>query len=500
MNEKSLSIWLGRTAYQIMPDRYYRTKGVPKDDSGGRILKDWDDRMPNWQPDSDGVYRNNFFYGGTLKGIEKKLNYISSLGFDLIYLNPIEQSSSYHHYDVGDHMLIDPWLGTWDDFKSLCTAAKEFNILIVVDLVFNHTGINSTYYGNLEYSNWYKKNADGSQSFWWGFKDLPECNTMNVDYQNSMTKVVEKYLENGASGIRLDLGENLPKEFLRAIEKVREKHPEVIFIGEMWDIATNKSDPKIFDGQLDSVMNYPMADAILRWVRWGMFEHFKYNFDKIYQSYPKNVQQVLFNNIGTHDTPTTLTMLAGECMSQDVFGKRIWDIESRWLHGIKFDTYGFRKYEADNDMLSNEKYDIAAKLAKIAIAIMYNLPGIPCIFQGTEIGETGYKDPFNRKPYNWEKQDKEMQKFVQRLGIYRKANSDILATADVRIISIDEKILILERYTDDGQRIIIAVNRTADNAILHLKNVGENLKTALEYDACTKWYLSPYGIYIGRID
>ena len=71
----NLNIWLGRTAYQLIPDRFFRFGNVPNEIEG-RLLKDWNDRMPNWKPDSDGVYRNNYFYGGNLKGIAEKLSYL----------------------------------------------------------------------------------------------------------------------------------------------------------------------------------------------------------------------------------------------------------------------------------------------------------------------------------------------------------------------------------------------------------------------------------------
>ena len=66
------SIWAGRTAYQIIPDRFFRKGGKPEY-INGRKLKAWNDRMPDWQPDSDGTFRNLYFYGGNIKGIEATL-------------------------------------------------------------------------------------------------------------------------------------------------------------------------------------------------------------------------------------------------------------------------------------------------------------------------------------------------------------------------------------------------------------------------------------------
>lgn len=460
------SIWLGRTAYQIMPDRFCRDCDI-KINSKSRLLKDWNDRMPNWEPDSDGVYRNNYFYGGNLKGIESKLEYLKKLGFDMLYITPISKSSTYHHYDVEDHFEVDSFIGTWDDFIALSNKAKEFGILIVVDLVFNHTGVKSKYFKNPNYTDWYKKDTNGNQQYWWGFGDLPECNTFSKSYQDAMTQVVYKYLEAGANGIRLDLGANLPAEFLYAIQVVKEKYPNTIFIGEMWEIATDREDSKIFDNQLDSVMNYPMSDAILRWTRWGKAEHFKYNFDRVYKEYPDYVKNILLNNIATHDTPSAITMLVGDKMNDNVFDKRIWDIEAPWLNCGMFDTFKFREYEAEHDILDEQKYSYGKKLLKIALAILYIIPGIPCVYQGTEVADCGYKDPFNRKPYPWKKKETEIQDFIKKLGKYRKDNRDILESGEARIIYISDKILVLERFLAQ-KSIILAVNRTNNEVVANL--------------------------------
>lgn len=464
MNEKNFKKWLGRTAYQLMPDRFARDESVHIDNIPGRILKTWNDRMPNWQPDEKGEYLNNFYYGGNINGLKEKLRFLKILGFDMIYITPIEQSEEYHHYDVGDHETIDPWLGTWDDFRSLCNTAHKLDILVMVDLVFNHTGIHSRYI--TEHPDWYEDN-NGQHTFWYGFKNLPTCNKFNKSYQDAMTEVIETYLKNGADGIRLDLAEIFPKEFLYALNRVKEKYPEAIFVGEMWDFAISDREEerkysKVLDGELDSVMNYPIADAILRWVRWGEYRHFQYNFDRVYNMYPENVQNVLLNNVGTHDNPTTMTMLAGDKMNNDVLSRdRIWDIEGPWRKSDgSFDTYGFRKFEAEHDSLNDEEYELGKKLTKLAIAIMYTFPGIPCIFQGTEIAETGYKDPFNRKPYNWNSNESEMLDFVKNIGRYRHKNKDILASGKIKLVSIDAETMVLERYTDEGKKLFLIANRT----------------------------------------
>lgn len=503
MNEHNR--FVGDTAIQIVVDRFFRSGDEPKPISG-RILKKWHDRMPNWFPDSNGDYKNDFFYGGNLKGIEEKLDYLKSLGFTLIYMTPIEESVSYHHYDVGNQSKIDPWIGEWKDLASLCNAATEKGIKIIVDLVFNHTGVNSDYFNNPRCKSWYKRDANGNPVFWWGFRDLAEVDTTNLSYEQEMEGVIEKYFSCGVSGVRFDLGEGLSKEFFNYVAKAKEKYPESIYIGEMWGIATDKADPKIFDGQLDSVMNYPMSDAILRWCAFGNNEHFIHNFKRVYTEYPKNVQNVLLNNVATHDTPLTMTMLAdiklhGEdpVMNPDVFNGSIWDIEGPWRNSRGgFDTYGFRLFEAKHDSLTPTEYELAKKLTKVALTLLYAIPGIPCVMQGTEIGDSGFKDPFCRKPYNWDNQDKELQMFVSLLGKIRSENSDCLAEGDVNLAYASENVIILERYDMKGHRIVVCVSRSKDAQTINIHNDCEGLKIMYATGNSNKHLLDPYGIVIAR--
>lgn len=115
----------GGIIYQIFPDRFCRSdkkkNNVPKD----RIMREDIFAQPHWKYDENGEIKNNDFFGGDLKGIEQKLDYIASLGVDCIYLNPIFMAQSNHRYDTGDYERIDPLLGTENDFKSLCKKTSQ---------------------------------------------------------------------------------------------------------------------------------------------------------------------------------------------------------------------------------------------------------------------------------------------------------------------------------------------------------------------------------------
>ena len=497
--------FIGKTCLQVVVDRYYR-HGKPPDPIKGRILKDWNDRMPNWQPNSQGEYTNDYFYGGNLRGLEEKLPYIKSMGFDMIYVSPLDKSEEYHHYDVGDQSKIDPWLGDWDDFAKLCNTAEQIGISIIVDVVFNHTSWHSVYYDNLDkYGHWYKKDANGNPVLWYGFNTLREIDTSNPDYRREMKKVLRKYIICGASGFRFDLGENLAREFFMDMATLKEEFPYIIFIAEMWGIATDKDDPKIFDGQVDSVMNYPISDGILRWCAFGNYQHFKHNYRRVYSEYPVVVQNVLLNNVATHDTPLTMTMLAdiklsgsNPVMNPDVYNGQIWDIEGPWRSSRGFDTYGFRLFEAEHDRLTQNQYELASHLTKVALAIMYFVPGIPCVMQGVEIGDSGFKDPFCRKPYNWDSPDKEIQTFVSALGKIRKENLDVLAEGGSNLAICDEDVVILERFDYKGHRLVLAVSRSCYYKPISIINDCNELKVIYATGDSTKNKLDPYGILIAR--
>lgn len=505
----------GRRCFHIIVDRFNNSKNkyMPIDnlivDSimkpiEGRVFKSWNDRTPNWQPNDKGEYKNDYFYGGDLQGIKEMLPYIKNMGFNMIFLSPLDESEEYHHYDVGNQSKIDPWLGDWDDLESLCIAADLMGIAIIVDVVFNHTSKNSIYVK--QHPEWYKKDGNGKPVCWFGFDHLYEIDTTNPSYITEMKKVLRKYLQKRVSGFRFDLGMNLSKEFLYEMKTLKNEFPHTIFILEMWEIASTRDDPKIFDGQTDSLMNYPMADAILRWSAFGNYLHFEHNFKEVYTKYPKHVRMLLLNNIGTHDTPMTMSMLAGirfdngkYVMNENTFNEFIWDIEKHWRHHDgSFDTYAFRLWEALHDDLTPVQKERAMRLTMGAMALMYTLEGIPCVYQGVDVGDVGFKDPFSRKPYNWYNPDLRMRSFVTLMNSIHKNNEDIYATADSGIATSSENLLIIERFDYKGKRMVTAVSRSEMPMYINIKNDCSALRPIFATGNSNKNVLDSYGILIAR--
>lgn len=459
--------WLkGGVIYQIYPDRFAKSN-IPKNNiPKNRVLrKDWGGE-PNWQPNSDGKILNNDFFGGDLKGIESKLDYIKSLGANCIYLNPIFEANSNHRYDTADYNKIDSLLGTEKDFKALCSAAKKKGIHIILDGVFSHTGDDSIYfnkykhYGNggaynskkSKYYNWYKFNEwPNDYTSWWGIKILPEIDENCQDYLDFITGengVIEKWLKNGADGFRLDVADELPDKFLESLRKrAKTVKKNSVIIGEVWEDASNKISydqrRKYLQGnQLDSVMNYPFLNTIIDFVASYRTDDFFSNILTILENYPQEVVNILMNPIGTHDTERILNVLAGvSCEYKD----RKWQSETK---------------------LTDEQISKGTVLLKIASALQFTMPGVPSIYYGDEAGVEGFKDPFNRTCYPWGKENKDLISWYKFLGKLRK---NCPALKDGEFIPISAALgCVAYARVKGNETIVIIANRNEHDISYHM--------------------------------
>jgi 4-alpha-glucanotransferase len=146
----------GAMIYQIFPDRFSRDKDFTYDRLRQTSPKPERIYHEDWLEDVDiyGKPETGYlacdFYGGSLRGIAEKLEYIKSLGVDIIYLNPIFEARSSHRYDTADYMTVDPVLGGTQAFMELVTKAEQTGIKLILDGVFSHTGADSLYFNKFD--------------------------------------------------------------------------------------------------------------------------------------------------------------------------------------------------------------------------------------------------------------------------------------------------------------------------------------------------------------
>ena len=427
----------GRVFYQIFPDRFHKAGDC---DLTGKLQPYWVHQdvsePPVWRPNEQGKVLNNDFYGGNLRGIQEKLPYLKNLGVGALYLNPIFMAYSSHRYDTADYSRIDPMLGTDEDFKNLCDAAHNMGIKIILDGVFSHTGSNSVYFDAQHifghgavsdpaspYRSWYlfRRFPDDYES-WWGFKTLPCVNKRDQGFINyifgSDDSILVKWLRLGADGLRLDVVDELPDEFLMALrERLRELNPNALLIGEVWEDASNKTSYGVrrryfTEAQLDSVMNYPWRKSILAFAR-GEDNGTKLRraILTLAENYPAAVLNSNLNLLSSHDVSRALTALVDP-------------------------TDGERE-DLANRTMTPEQLALGKQRLRLAAFLQFTLPGAPCIYYGDEAGMTGYRDPFNRGYYPWGKEDQSLQEFYRCLA-HLKSQSEPLRRGNVKVLEAND--------------------------------------------------------------
>lgn len=355
--------WVKRTVwYQIMPDRFCRSKNSPKD----KKFRKWGDfSRPKW----------NDIYGGNIKGITERLPYLRDLGISGIYLTPIFKSGSNHKYNTYDYWQIDPDFGTENDLIELVDTAHSMGIRVMLDAVFNHCGHEFFAFADVcekgrgsRYYDWFFINSEDfakqdfstedaryfSFSFWAG---MPKLNTNNPEVVRYFTDLCVHWTKDWKiDGIRFDVGDEVAHSFIRKLKyEINKVNPDVFFLGEIWTDSMSWLD----GGEYDSVMNYPLPGCVTDFFKNTTltFGDFIYSLNYCRTLYPEQITSVLFNFLDTHDTPRVAEVSRNE-----------------------------------DELLQK-------------IAVIMTLPGSPCVYYGTEIAMKGYDSPYNRATMPWDEVD-----------------------------------------------------------------------------------------------
>ena len=451
-------------AYQIFVDRFCNGN---EDGSflGNRtdiIPRKWDEQPYYKAEQFGGEYKANDFFGGNLRGVMKKLPYLKDLGISVIYLNPIFRAYSNHKYDTGSYEEIDPMFGTEEDFKALCAEAKKLGIRIILDGVFNHTGSDSKYFNkngtydsvgayqsqDSPYYSWYKFTEwPEKYESWWGMMTLPHCDEESESYRSYILSakdaIIKKWLQNGASGWRLDVVDELPGFFVKELrENAKAAKEDTVIIGEVWEDASNKTAygerREYFLGrELDSVMNYPMRDALIDFMLGridaaGVDERLM----SLKENYPKPAYYSLLNILSSHDVERIMTLM-GNAPSRHT-------VDREYQANFKLDGYALEQ---------------AKDKTTLTIGMLMMLPGVPCIYYGDEIGMQGYGDPFCRETYPWEHveeldADGKIRKRVRQMIALRN-RSKAFSIGEFEPVYRIGNVYAFMRYTEDEMYLVV---------------------------------------------
>ncbi len=493
--------WLHNSAvYQIFPDRFRNgdttndwcrsgnTTGCPNLYGAGTaaniVHTTWNELMTDPRSTGNNNAYGSQFYGGDLKGVEDKLDYIKNLGFDTIYFTPIFAARSNHGYDADNYLQIAPQLGGNAAFQSLVTAANARNMKIIADGVWNHVSQDSEYmdyYGRSAtvggcesfaspYRSWFTWNANPQTipclytqyNGWFGFGGLPEM-TENAEvrdyiYRTPTTNVTQYWLDRGVSGWRFDVADNISHDWWADYRGYAKSYnANAPLIGEVWQDASSF----LLGNQLDSVMNYRFRKNTLGFARGANWaDNDNSGTDQIIGLTPSQFNRALLAVREDYPLPAQLAML-NLLDSHDT---------NRALYALKN---------------SSETQAEAKQRLKLAAIFQFTYIGSPMVYYGDEaginspsLGNNGSglpeDDPYNRSPYPWADEsgnanvygptDNNLINFYTTLGGIRRSHSALrtgnfqeLLMGDITASSTDNNTYAFIR-TNGADKVLVAMN------------------------------------------
>ena len=371
--------------------------------------------------------------------------YLQTLGVDSILLNPIFESDN-HGYDTRDFKTIDCRLGTNEDFKEVCEDLHKHNVKIVLDGVFNHVGRGFWAFKDVQekkwdspYKDWFCINFDGNSGYddgfwyegWEGHFELVKLNLQNPAVVDYLMECVKYWIDEfDIDGLRLDVAYSLDHNFMRRLRSyTQELKPDFALIGEVlfgdYNIIVN-------DEMLHSCTNYEC-------------------YKGLYSS---------FNCMNMFEIAHSL---------HRQFGSDQWCIY-RGKHLMTFvDNHDVTRLAS---ILTNKKH------IPLAYGLLMGMPGIPCLYYGSEWAEPGEKAPDNDyalRPCFEEPKPNELTEFIKKL-IRVRQESDALCNGAYKNVVIQNHQLVFERCSEK-ERVLVAIN-AADYP--YTANAGELNGTAAD--------------------
>lgn len=310
--------------------------------------------------------------GGTVRGVTENLDYIASLGFNCIYLNPIFTARSYHRYDTLDYYRIDPHMGAEDDLRDLVRRAHALGIRVILDGVFNHVSSDHPFFRDVlekgrasrYYSCFYalpetpRLPAAGELPGYTCFSyvaDMPKTNTADPFLRQYFCDVGAYWVRKfDVDGWRLDVANELDDGFLRAFRaSVKAAKSDALIVGEVWENAAHY----LGGDMLDSAMNYDFRRYCRRFFAEQTVdaETFDTNVSTLLLRYNENALFAQLNLLDSHDVSRFLSLCGGK-----------------------------------------------TERMELAVLLQMTFPGMPCVFYGDEKGLCGESEPEYRRPMEWD--------------------------------------------------------------------------------------------------
>ena len=392
-------------------------------------------------------------------------SYLESLGISSILLNPIFESDN-HGYDTRDYKKIDCRLGTNEDFAEVCKDLHAHNVKIVLDGVFNHVGRGFWAFKDVQekkwdspYKDWFCINFDGNSCYndgfwyegWEGHFELVKLNLANSAVVDYLLECVKGWIDEfDIDGLRLDVAYCLDRNFMKRLRSFcQELKPDFALIGE------------VLFGDYNQIVNDEMLHSCTN------YECYK----GIYSS---------FNSMNMFEIAHSLNRQ---------YGPEQWCIY-RGKHLMSFvDNHDVTRIAS---ILTNKNH------LPLTYGLLLGMPGVPCIYYGSEWGEEGVKAPNNDyalRPCFEEPKPNELTEEIKKM-IHVRTGSNALCHGSYRNVVLTNHQLIFERKTDD-ERMLVAINASDAPFTAHNGELGgtmTDLLTGNEIQMSGQLEMPPYSV------
>jgi len=441
--------------YQIFPDRFADGDPANNVPDGAPVYPGRPARARRWGELPSREHGSTEFFGGDLQGVAQKLGYLKDLGVSAIYLNPIFTAPSNHKYDVASYEEVDPHLGGAAGLAELRAGLDARAMRLILDIVPNHCGATHPWFTaaqadprapTAEFFT-FRRHPDEYES-WLGISSLPK-----LDYRSTVLRE-RMYAGDGAimrrwlrepfriDGWRIDVANmlgrqgpsNLGHKIGRGIRRaIKAERPEAYLLGEHFFDGS----PHLQGDELDATMNYQgFTFPIWRWA--GSYDlpaasgpawedrrpmptaAVAAQMAAFRAAIPWQVAVQQFNLLGSHDTPRLRTILGGD-----------------------------------------------AGRVRVAAALLFTYPGVPCVYYGDEVGLEGGPDPDCRRTMPWDEADWDAGLHAHyralarlrrsspalRWGGFQQLHADGDTLAFLREAP-EERLVVVARRADDGLRAL----------------------------------------------
>lgn len=392
-------------------------------------------------------------------------SYLESLGISSILLNPIFESDN-HGYDTRDYKKIDCRLGTNEDFAEVCKDLHAHNVKIVLDGVFNHVGRGFWAFKDVQekkwdspYKDWFCINFDGNSCYndgfwyegWEGHFELVKLNLANSAVVDYLLECVKGWIDEfDIDCLRLDVAYCLDRNFMKRLRSFcQELKPDFALIGE------------VLFGDYNQIVNDEMLHSCTN------YECYK----GIYSS---------FNSMNMFEIAHSLNRQ---------YGPEQWCIY-RGKHLMSFvDNHDVTRIAS---ILTNKNH------LPLTYGLLLGMPGVPCIYYGSEWGEEGVKAPNNDyalRPCFEEPKPNELTEEIKKM-IHVRTGSNALCHGSYRNVVLTNHQLIFERRTDD-ERMLVAINASDAPFTAHNGELGgtmTDLLTGNEIQMSGQLEMPPYSV------